>query len=118
MRVTTHNDSFLNSGGVINASFQIVGTWPWCSEAWKIKVRAGVNSWCNSFRKRPDMLSGPVAMCKMLIIKRGQAKKTKDWDPYKSIKKKCQIECRKAYNNYVSTMLNNDIKSSPKGSVG
>jgi hypothetical protein len=51
---------------------------------------------------------------KMLIIKRGQAKKTKDWDPYKSIKKKCQIECRTAYNNYVSTMLNNDIKSSPK----
>jgi hypothetical protein len=48
---------------VINASFQIVGTWPWCSEAWKIKVRAGVNSWCNSFRKRPDMLSGPVALC-------------------------------------------------------
>ena len=42
------------------------------------------------------------------------SKKTKDWDHYKSIKKKCQIECRKAYNNYVSTMLNNDIKSSPK----
>ena len=42
------------------------------------------------------------------------SKKTKDWDHYTSIKKKCQIECRKAYNNYVSTMLNNDIKSSPK----
>ena len=38
-------------------------------------------------------------------------KKTKDWDHYKSIKKKCQIECRKTYNNYVSTMLNDDIKS-------
>ena len=22
----------------------------------------GVNSWCSSFRKRPDMLSGPVAL--------------------------------------------------------
>ena len=45
------------------------------------------------------------------------SKKIKDWDHYTfciSIKKKCQIECRKAYNNYVSTMLNNDIKSSPK----
>jgi hypothetical protein len=42
------------------------------------------------------------------------SKKTKDWDHYKSIKRKCQIECRKAYNNYVSTMLNNDIKSNPK----
>ena len=42
------------------------------------------------------------------------SKKTNDWDHYKSIKKKCQIECRKAYNNYVSTMLNNNIKSNPK----
>jgi hypothetical protein len=42
------------------------------------------------------------------------SKKTKDWDHYISIKKKCQIECRKPYNNYVSTMLNNDIKSNPK----
>ena len=42
------------------------------------------------------------------------SKKTKDWDHYKSIKKKCKIECRKAYNNYVSTMLNNNIKSNPK----
>ena len=32
------------------------------------------------------------------------SKKIKDWDNYKSIKKKCQIECRnyKAYNNYMS----------------
>ena len=42
------------------------------------------------------------------------SKKIKDWDHYTSIKKKCQIECRKAYNNYVSTMLNNNIKSNPK----
>jgi len=41
------------------------------------------------------------------------SKKTKDWDHYKSIKRECQIECRKIYNNYVSTMLNNDIKSNP-----
>ena len=27
-----------------------------------MKVRAGVNFWCNSFRKRPDMLAGPVAL--------------------------------------------------------
>ena len=32
---------------------------------------------------------------------------------YTAIKKKCQIECRKAYNNYVSTMLSDDIKSNP-----
>ena len=42
------------------------------------------------------------------------SKKTKGRDHYKSIKKKYQIECRKPYNNYVSTMLNNDIKSNPK----
>ena len=27
-----------------------------------MKVRTGVNSWCSSFRKRPDMLAGPVAL--------------------------------------------------------
>ena len=31
-------------------------------EAWKIKVGAGVNSSCSSFKKRPDMLSGHVAL--------------------------------------------------------
>ena len=55
---------------MINAPFQIVGTWPWCSDAWEIKVRAGVNSWFNSFRKRPDMLSGPVALCGFKADKR------------------------------------------------
>jgi hypothetical protein len=48
-----------------------------------------------------------------------QAKKPKILGPHKkkrhytSIKKKCQIECRKAYNNYVSTMISDDIKSNP-----
>jgi hypothetical protein len=42
------------------------------------------------------------------------SKKTKDWDHYQSIKKKCQIECRKTYNNHVGTMLNDDIKSNHK----
>ena len=51
---------------MINVIFQIVGPWPWCSEAWKIKVRAGDNS----FRKRPDMLSGPVALCGFKAEKR------------------------------------------------
>jgi hypothetical protein len=54
----------------LNRNEQVDGILPWCSEAWTIKVRAGVNSWCNSFRKRPDMLSGPVAMCGFKADKR------------------------------------------------
>ena len=39
-----------------------------------------------------------------------ESRKTKDGDHYKSIKTKCQIKCHKTYNNYISTMLNNDIQ--------
>jgi hypothetical protein len=50
----------------------------------------------------------------MLAVKdESKQKYPKYWDHYSSIKKKCQIECRKAYNNYVSTMLSDDIKSNP-----
>ena len=47
------------------------------------------------------------------LSRKASKKPQKYWDHYTSIKKKCQIECRKAYKNYVSTMLSDDIKSNP-----
>jgi hypothetical protein len=57
----------------------------WCSGS--VAVPTSVVTY-SLIQKSKDFPGGN----KMLIIKRGQAKKTKDWDPYKSIKKKCQIE--------------------------
>jgi hypothetical protein len=54
-----------------------------------------------------------VRYSQILINTEIKQKNPKYWDHYASIKKKCQIECRKAYNNYVSTMISDDIKSNP-----
>jgi phage-related minor tail protein len=101
-------------------------------------ISTKINSLCENFSKMCQELIDKHVLSKMTSVRYIQAwiyteikrlsrkkqkaynkakarQKTKDRDHYKSIKRKCQIECRKAYNNYnVSTMLNNDIKSNPK----
>lgn len=43
-----------------------------------------------------------------------ESKNPKDWEHYKALKSKCQSECRKAHNNYIGNMLNDDINKNPK----
>jgi hypothetical protein len=63
-----------------------------------------------AFSRLPPLVNGVTPVESHLLLFIGPHKKKRH---YTSIKKKCQIECRKAYNNYVSTMISDDIKSNP-----
>ena len=49
--------------GLILVFFQSSGVVPWCSEARKIKLSAGLISGVKSFIGLVGILSGPAAMC-------------------------------------------------------
>ena len=58
---------FLKAGAIL-ACFQSLGRRPLYSDSWKMLERHGASSGANSFRSLHGMLSGPEALCGLMLL--------------------------------------------------